>query len=104
MKKILFAVITFLSFAANAQQKNLYKLKKPIEGFDTTFYYIKWYMVDYPQSYNAYWCIVKDTSLNLCAIDGNYNIPQEIINTWGADDNVIPEYLEKQKVWANKKD
>jgi hypothetical protein len=25
--------------------------------------------------------------------DGNHNIPQEVIDTWGTDDGVISEYL-----------
>lgn len=88
---------------AFGQSKNLYKLSKPIQAFDTTYEYIKWQMIDYPLTNKVYWCVVKDTSLNLCVIDGTYLVPQNIVSDLGNDNNAISKYLEQIKVWANKK-
>jgi hypothetical protein len=51
----------------------------------------KWYMLRYPESNECYWALMDDNDKVLA--DGNHNIPQEVIDTWGTDDGVISEYL-----------
>jgi len=102
MKSVLLIIFLAINTVASSQNKTIYKLNNAIKSFDTTYQYIKWYMVDYPQSNRAYWCILKDTSLSLCVIEGIVTIPDSVINSWGNDDSIIPKYLEQLKVWANK--
>ena len=52
---------------------------------------IRWYMLRYPETNSCYWALQDSSDKTLA--EGNINIPQEVIDTWGTDDSIIENYL-----------
>ena len=50
-----------------------------------------WWMLNYPVSNDCYWSLRNDGEKILA--EGNFKIPQEIIDVWGTDDRAIENYL-----------
>lgn len=51
----------------------------------------EWYMLNYPKTNNCYWALKNEEDKILA--EGNEDIPQQVIDTWGADDSIIENYL-----------
>lgn len=96
MKKILFIAATILALGAKAQS---YPLKSLV--ISDTANYLTWEMVNYPSTNVVKWSLNVDSTDGVIK-SGYYNLPDSLINVWGTDDNIIPKYLIKIKVWGIK--
>ena len=99
-QNFIFLLLMLFSLTAKAvTSKNIYKLNNPISAFDSTYKYMKWRFVSYPENNIVYWCIPKDTSKNLCMIDGVIEIPDTVINNYFSNQLAIPQYIESIEPW-----
>lgn len=81
--------------------KSWYELKTPIKsGVSGDITCLQWYAINYPLSNNFYFALYNQEGVGKI-IEGNIEMPQDVIDTWGTDDNVIPEWMESNKVWES---
>ena len=60
---------------------------------------IRWYMLNYPESTVSYYELQTENGETVSR--GNITIPQEVIDVWGTDDNVIEKYIIEQLTTNN---
>ena len=71
------------------------QLTTPIPAFGKSITQISW-RVNYPDNIMYYQLqTAEGTSLS----EGNWSVPGEIVNAWGADDSVISNAVIEEKPW-----
>lgn len=78
---------------------SIHKLKTPVQSLGKTNGYLQWYAVNYPLTNTVYWSLCETANGGKGIAEGSYILPEEVLETWGTDDSVIPKHLETIKVW-----
>lgn len=104
MKKLLTIIALLAAITAQAQSPRYYKLKTPVIALGDTGRYIDWHAVQYPASNVFNWAVITDTINHYVIKRGGVEVPQQVIDSWGTDDKVIPQWMETQKIWLKKPD
>ena len=71
------------------------QLATPIPVFGKSITQISW-RVNYPDNQLYY---QLQTAGGVVFSDGNWSVPAEIVNAWGADDSVISNAVIEEKPW-----
>jgi len=70
----------------------------PVQVIDQTATQLSTYIINYDltgQNCTTYWSISDASGSRV--YDGNWNVPQEVLATWGTNDSVIIEALAEAK-------
>lgn len=71
------------------------QLPTPIQAFGKSITEVSW-RVNYPDNLLYY---TLNTSDGVFIKDGNWNVPSEVVNTWGVDDSVVSDTLISAEPW-----
>lgn len=99
MKQLITAILVCFSLNASAQSAEWHKLSEPVVILGDTAHYIHWKMVGYPSSNLSVYGLYTDSNVNQYLMELNVIIPDSVIEVWGTDDMIIPEWMDKHKVW-----